>query len=479
MKLRFVLFLILSLIFAGLPAKGEKSIFDVPEVSKTMADIYAIENAAATQSSKRIKDDALRMYVVEYQMLMNYAVANNKENFSKFISASDDALDAADNHAYEDLLVSNLYLHRCMAELSKGNLITGGVQFWKSYRAFLRSEEKHKNNDAQLMLRGIFNILLSQIPQKWQGLAGFVGFGSGDLTLGFAQIDQYRKKVEAVQGLNQEALLISFANIFLSHQQNFTPALEAKLKENQSPVIVYAYLLSLGRQQRGNDAYDIVNSLSDSNIRKFPLLLHQKAKVSLRRLEMEKSIGYADAFAASYKGVNCMSDAFLMKAYAQLLLGHRAEALASAQRCAQMTYDNDVDHRNQADAQRFSTESVPLLRSRFCCEYGNYEQSIRELEGFDPDGSKLIEYNFRLGRANEKLGRKRIALAYYDKVIELAKRDDRYFGPYSAVYAADIHLADGNKLLARSYLEKAKKLNNGEYLKEITQRIQISSKMAE
>ena len=52
--------------------------------------------------------------------------------------------------------------------------------------------------------------------------------------------------------------------------------------------------------------------------------------------------------------------------------------------------------------------------------------------------------------------------------------DNGYFGPYAALYAADIMLTRGNNAAAQRYARQAQKLNNGEYSKEIAQRIALT-----
>lgn len=450
-----------------------------PDAAQVLHDVFVLDHEAYAQHLPQVRNAALKAYVEEYYALMVYASANHDKNFEQYQRKSSAALKAAEQHQYSNTLLSNIYLHRCMAEMSKGNLLTGGMQFWKAYRAFLRGEDKYADTDGQLMLRGIYNILLAQIPQKWQGLAGFFGFGKGNMALGFEQIDQYRNRVKGMKGLKDEALLVSFANIFLSNDQRISDALASEMCQSRAPIVVYAYVLSLGRQQKGDEAHQLVNNLSAQMLKAFPLLKHQQAKVALRGLEFQKCITLADEFYNTYSGSACKNDALLLKAYAQLLLGKRQEALFSAKLCADMQPSSDLDKRTQKDAQRLASEDTHLLTSRFCCEYGRFEKAISVLDGFHPSASQQIEYHFRLARAHEKLGHTDEALHLYDKVISLAQKDNRYFGPYSAVYVADIYLSRGDKARARTYIAHARKLNNGEYQKEIDQRISIASRLSE
>ncbi len=454
---------------------AQRNVLCESEASLTFDAIYRIDSEQYSLHSPRISDTALRAYLAEYQSLMSYAVANNTTNFALYQKASDQALSAAEKHTYSNTLASNLYIHRCMVEMSQGNLVTSGIQFWRSYRAFKRGETLYASYDGQLMLRGIFNILLAQIPQKWQGLAGFFGFDKGNLELGFAQIADYRSRTKDTPGVCEEALLISFANFFLSNDQRVDDELSLAMQQSPSPIVTYAYLLSLGHQQQGEKARAILATLTPKQLASFPLLYHQKAKIALRQLHLDDCVAHADTFFNTYKGATCHSDARLLKAYAHLLAGRRQQALAEAQACVQMTPTSDLDKRTQADARRIPNEDTTLLRSRFHFEYGNFSAALHALDGYTPTADHQIEYHFRLARALQMLSRTDEAKQHYDTLIALAAKDDRYFGPYSAIYMYEICLAQGDRTAAAAYVEKARKLNTGEYSKELDQRISIAT----
>ena len=453
---------------------AEPNVLSSEHASRALAAIYAFDEPTYVKSLSQIKDVAVRDYLKEYHAIMNYAAANNQDNYKAYVLASDKALDAVEKHKYEATFASNLQIHRCLVELSNGSLLGGGMYFWKSYRSFKRGEEKTPSYDGQLMLRGFFDVLLSQIPDKWKSLAGLFGFGSGNLHKGFAEIEEYHKKMVSVPGLNEESLLLSFANIFLSHDQLMSDAQRSEISSNRSPVVVYAYMLSCGRNQMGEEADRVLGQLPDAVRAKFPLVWQQDAKFDLRRLDTNMAKRYADSFAKNYKGVSCANEAPLIKAYALKIEGKTAEANREASIASSMPYTSDVDKRIHNDAAMFTSMDVDMLRVRFLFEYGDFQGSLAILKTIKPAKKDEIEYWFRMARAKEKLGLYSDAMAHYDKVISMSADSKRYFGPYSAVYAADILIAQGKTAEAKVYVDKAKALNNGEFVKEIDQRISLS-----
>lgn len=465
--------LLLFLLSTALPLQAQ-SLFISAGAEHAFADIYAFDTSSFERDIQRVSDKAIKAYLREYQALMHYAAANNAENYEVYMSLSDAALDAIDDHEFEATLRCNLLLHRCLVELSDGSWVGGGLQFKRSYSEFKDGERSHPELNEQLMLRGIYNILLSQIPDKWRWFSSLLGFDDGNLELGLQQIAQYREAMHGVGGLQDESLLLSFANIFLSHEQRADANLEQRMRNSRAPIVRYAYLLSMGRQQRGREADEVIAQSTAEQFQYFPLLWHQRAKFAMRRMDADAAIAYADTFAMTYRGTACVNDIYLIKAYSNLLKGNRAEAIALAEQCAAVTAKSDVDHRTHADALRVKDEDLKLLRSRLCFEYGRFNAAKQEIENYTPSQQHLIEHSFRLARAEEKLGNIDVALQLYDKTIAAAANDDRYFGPYAALYVADIMLTRGDTAKARQYVERAKQLNNGEFSKEIGQRIAVT-----
>lgn len=468
--------LLFSLFAGSICSIAQLSVLASDPASKAMAAIYAFDEVTYEKNMAQITDDAVVAYLKEYHAIMHYAAANNQSNYKAYAAASDAALSAVGKHKYEATFTSNMQMHRSLIELSNGSLLGGGLYFWKAYRSFKRGEEKTPGYDGQLMLRGFFDVLLSQVPEKWKNLAGFFGFGNGNLRKGFAEIEEYHKKVASTPGLNEESLLLSFANIFLSQDQLMSDEQRREISSNYSPVIVYAYLLSCGRNQLGAEADRVLASLPNDVRDRFPLVLQQDAKFALRRLDTSKAKSYADEFASKYEGVSCANEAQLIKAYALKIEGDVSGADRCADKAASMPCTSDVDKRIHDDAANFRSMDAQMLRARFLFEYGDFSGSLKVLNGIKPNVDNEVEYWFRVARAEEKLGDTKLAVTHYDKVISLSEKSKRYFGPYSAVYVADIYIRQHKMDLAKKYIEKARVLNNGEFVKEIDQRISLSSR---
>lgn len=462
-------------------ANAQPNQFANTACSEVMHDIFSIDEesfgkhiaAVGTQSrDARARTAFLR----EYMALMKYTAANNKKNYDAYFAASDAAFSAVSGSTYEDNMRCWLHIHKCMVYIYDGSIVSGGIQFWKSYRSFKSAESETPSYDGQIPLRGIYNIILSQIPEKWKGLAGLFGFGEGNTSLGFKQIEQYRQKVKDLRGLRDEAVLFSFANMFFSFEQNIPSEIMDAIRSNEAPVIRYAYILSCGRCQNGEAAYKSLQETPDDVMRRFPLLYHQKGKYALRRLEPDEAIRWGKKFAETYSGVSNKNGVYVDMAYAYLLKGDRAAAKDMVDKCRGIKSDFDIDRRAYEESARVMGTPYKMLRARLMFEYGKFAEAEDELNSYTPRPADLPEYYFRQGRVNDRQGDTAGALGWYDKTIGASAGSTRYFGPYAAVHAAEICIKRRDKARAKAYIAKAKKMNNGEYKKELDQRIELTER---
>ena len=423
---------------------------------------------------------AERTYLQEYRRLMLYTANNSEANYDLYLAASDRAIDALGSAPADrqPTMRCNLLLHKCMVELSKNNTWTGGMLFWKSYKAFKEGEKVASGQPGQLKLRGIYNVLLAQIPDKWKTLAGFIGFGQGNLEHGLAQIEDYCLKVRDIEGLNQESQLLAFVNFFLSNSRNMNPRLEKRMQQSPSPVVVYTYILTIGKDNRGATADSLLATLPAHAFEQFPLLMHQKGKIALRRLDTRSAIACLDRFLATYTGITGRANALTLTAWALELPGRDAEGQAAAQKAADVERFSASDANSAADARRYAQTDTTLLKARLLTEYGLYDKALAALDGYRPDSATAIEYHFRRGRICQLKGLDAQAIEHYDKAIAQATADKRFHGPYAALYAAQIKVETADMTAASAYLDKAARLNNGEYQKDIEQRISLLRKKA-
>jgi tetratricopeptide (TPR) repeat protein len=81
-----------------------------------------------------------------------------------------------------------------------------------------------------------------------------------------------------------------------------------------------------------------------------------------------------------------------------------------------------------------------------------------------------LEYNYRLGRIHDALGKTNEALHYYTQSIRLGKDRPEYFAARAALQAGQIYESRGNKQLALEFYQQCLNMNQQEYKNSLDQR---------
>lgn len=465
---------ILSTIFNCAFAKSSITPANNCHCASAMEAVYNFDSNTFDNEIHQIANETIVSYLREYNNLMHYVANNNEANYKTFLASNSKAISAIDKCDLPErfAIKSNLLLHKGLVEVSKGDALTGAMAIFKSYRAFKEGEKKSPTYIGQLKLRGVYNIVFSQIPDDMKSLTGFFGIEHGNLKQGLQQITEYISLVDNVRGLQQESLLLSFAHFFFSEQNTVNEQLAQKMRQSKSPVVIYTYILNLGKKNKGAEADQIFESLPHATFKSFPLLAHQQCKFALRRLDVTSALEAAKTFDNYYRGISCRADMMLLKSWAYKILNNDELGQKAANECIKTPHISNTDEVAINEAKLYKTIDINLLKARLLFEYGLYDKALAAISDCHVQNNNKIEYHYRLARILHNKKNSAKAIEEYNKAILFATSDKRYFGPYAAIYAAQLLLEEHNTNKAKEYISKAKTLNNGEYSKDINRRIE-------
>jgi len=167
------------------------------------------------------------------------------------------------------------------------------------------------------------------------------------------------------------------------------------------------------------------------------------------------------------KGDNHIKDANLHLGWVALLNGDTGLYNASVVKVKQLGYtysEKDKQALNEANALRPDTE---LLKARLLFDGGYYQKALKELSDVNTDRFKndrdRVEYQYRLGRIYDELGRDDEALQYYQRTINSGKALKYYYAATAAVNMGKIYLKKKNSAKAKAYFNLAINMKNHEY----------------
>lgn len=198
----------------------------------------------------------------------------------------------------------------------------------------------------------------------------------------------------------------------------------------------------------------------------FPYLELLTGIAKLNKLDYS-AIGHFRKFLMTNKGDNHIKDANLHIGWVGLLKGDTGLYNAAVIKIKQVGYtynEKDKQAMNEAMAQRPDTD---LLKARLLFDGGYYQRALAVLadqhaEQFKNERDR-VEFQYRMGRINDAMGRDEEALQYYQRTINSGKNLKYYYAATAAVNMGKIYTKMRNPAKAKLYFNMAISMKNHEY----------------
>ncbi|PWS27931.1 hypothetical protein DHW03_10195 [Pedobacter yonginense] len=198
----------------------------------------------------------------------------------------------------------------------------------------------------------------------------------------------------------------------------------------------------------------------------FPYLDYLEGIAHLNKLDLGAST-YFNRFLQTNKGVNYIKDANLHLAWIALLKGDKTAYSAYVSKVSNNGYTyNEKDKQAQNEAAA-PTPVVDLLKARLLFDGGYLTKALQTLgadnvSNYSSDKDKT-EYNYRLGRIYDDLGKDDLALTAYQATINQGKNLKYYFAANAALQMGKVYEKRRNTAKAREAFNIAIAMKNHEY----------------
>jgi len=198
----------------------------------------------------------------------------------------------------------------------------------------------------------------------------------------------------------------------------------------------------------------------------FPYLDYLEGIAHLNKLDLSAST-YFNKFLQTNKGVNYIKDANLHLSWIALLKGDKSAYTSYAAKVANSGYtyhERDKQAQNEASA---PAPPVDLLKARLLFDGGYLTKAAQLLDDkktadYSSDKDKT-EFNYRLGRIYDDLGKDDLALTHYQAAINQGKNLKYFFASNAALQMGKVYEKKGNKAKAKEAFNTAISMKNHEY----------------
>ncbi len=424
-------------------------------------------------------------YFRTYQFFIEFVALEKAESALQFMQAYDQFTKVIHQGIpqQKNWMLANLSIQKGLIQWMQNEPLAGTVSFIQGHRLL---KEAFKSPALQLeaqKLRALYLILIDQLPDYLMSGAHLFGL-EGNRKEGFHQLREYVKVCEGKAGIHAEALVLyGYCLLKFSppddHQTNLFFQWS---RRSTSPLVAFVSASLALKERDGALCRRLLDALPPESYDHFPLLYHLKGKAQLNHLSHTCEEAFLQFF-RTYPGMSFKADAHLRLARYYRISGDTAKVRGQMEAIqALATFPTSNDKQAVQEVFSVSEKPVALIKARLLFDDGHNSACIQQLKTMDESllsDFYRAEWYYRLARALEVDNRFTEALFGYQQVIRLADEDVRYFGPYSALNAANIHLETLKDTAAcQKMLELARELNTGQYKSDIKRKISdLASKL--
>ncbi len=319
---------------------------------------------------------------------------------------------------------------------------------------------------------GVLHILVGNVPDDYRwalrlfgGMRGNIGQGMAELEslLAYAETNEFlfREEVVMAYGLLQINLNNqpekSWATLKNSHLYPETNALTAFVMGNVA--------LKSGRC---DEAINILTSApKGAAFHPFHYCDYLLGIAKLQRLDTDANLPL-QRFVSNFKGENGLKEAYQKLAWHHLLQGNTSAYYSNMWQVKQRgSSRSDPDKVALREASSGEMPDVRLLKARLLFDGGYYTRAFDLLKNndttYDANPRNQLEYQYRMGRIAQKMGKVGEAYRHYETTIQLGEKQPWYFACNAALQIGILQEEYADHKNARFWYQKCLEINPEEY----------------
>jgi hypothetical protein len=370
-------------------------------------------------------------------------------------------------------MIAEAQLHATAIYMVSNNELKAVKSFRNGFDAYQNLEAIAPEQPQTAKIRGLYNIFLGSVPEKYNWLIGILGM-EGDFELGVRSLKSAFEQTKSPGDIYEIGFYYAMFSAYFTDEPeayyNYFKKLDAGLYEN--PLMRQG--LSMLAEVSGNtdDCLNVLlGNYNQQGDTEFNLLNHQIGNFLLYQLNP-----LAETYLTLYKQ-NKSTEAQNLNAerslYWHYIITNQKKKAESQRQIMISIAQNEQNEQAAYIIRELETDNPPnihLLKARLLYNGGNYHDAFEQITQYDYNSKNLrqnTEFNYRKASINEKLENMKAAKVYYKKTILLGKDQVWYFAPQSALNLGKIYEAENKKDVAKQYYKMCMKINISPYKESI------------
>ncbi len=431
------------------------------------------------QELKSNPQNVLPLVLINYEDFISLVFNENPEEYKKRLPLKEKRLalleNADKNSPYYLFSKALLYFQWSMIQIKYTDYWNAAWDFRKAFLLFKENKNKFPDFSYNNIFLGSQETVISTIPKGYKWISTIMGL-KGDMQSGLLLLKSSISMKD--QPFKEEAFLyLVYLKNYIENDVEGANQLvknyQLDVKNNQLFCFMSANL-ALNNKQAAITESNLLNRNKSAEYIPFPMLEYELGDAKLRRLAPDAA-GHFQYFISNSKSNFYIKDACMSLAYCYYLQGDMKLANEYKEKIKYIgKTESDADKQAQRFAETGSFPDKDLLRARLMNDGGYNDKALKILQSktinsFKKDNEKL-EYIYRFGRIYDELNQDEKALKYYDQTIQMGRYSTEYFASRAALQAGQICEQNGRRKDALDYYYKVLEMDDHEFKNSLDQR---------
>jgi tetratricopeptide (TPR) repeat protein len=434
---------------------------------------------ARKQDPDNLIPDMLEGYINFFVLFFNEDPADYKILKPKYDDILERLADGPDNTPFYRFARGAELLQRATIEIKFGERWSSAWDMRKAFSLIKENQKKYPNFVLNNMIYGPMNIAAGIIPDGYKWLAGIFGI-RGSVHEGMRLMQQFLNSNDTWARLfsNEASFYYCYTKFYIENkpEEVFQYISQRKLDLVNNHLLAYM-AANLGVNAKHTDfaKHVIENRNPSAEYMQTPVWDLEMGYVRIHHLELDEAIKSFNNFVTNFKGNFYKKDAYEKLSWAYYLSGNKAAADKTRQQLLKKgNTDSDADKQAQKDAKSGIWPNVLLLKTRLLSDGGYNAEALALIVGMSSSDFSLpeekLEFSYRLARIYDDMGRDDEAIKTYLVAINLGQNRQEYYASRAALQIGYIYEKRGQKSMAIAYYQKCLDMDDHDYKDSIDQK---------
>ncbi len=486
MKMKKAVLLIL-LITSSAFAKAEK----VYEFNSTCQQAYkeitqlklnnglALIEKAKQQNPDNLIPLVLESYIDFFTLFFNEDPAEYKIRKPRFEERIAALKEGPKSSPFYNFCLSAVYMHKAAVAIKFNEMWNAGWDSRKAYQYIKDNKKAFPTFMPNDLLYGGLQAVIGTVPKGYKWIAGIFGM-KGSVTDGMKTVTGFVNSNDPWAKLmfNEAAFFYCYLEFYIENKKDealqFIQAKKLDVVNNH----LFTYMaanLALNNKQTELAKSIILNRNRSLEYLQTPVWDFQMGFVKLYHLETQEAAKYFEAFLKNFKGKFYVKDVYQKLSWCYYMQGDMQAALEARKNViSKGAANSDADKQALKDAKKGKWPNITLLKARVLNDGGYNNEALVLLNtknntNFTKEEEQL-EFAYRVARINDDLKKYDEAIAFYLKAIAIGEKRTEYYAARAALQIGIIYEKRGDKKMAIAYFEKCLEMDDHDYKDSLDQR---------